>query len=235
MRGGMMAEMKYVCLYSEYLETLKELSDEEMGRLVRGMLAYNNHGAEPAFQGNERFLWGTVKAKIDRDNAAYSKKCGNLRANGKKGGRPRNSEMQMGASETKRFSENQEKANQGQTKTKTKTETKDILNALRSSALPKNPIHSDVVAYLNRVCGTNYRASSQATKRLIDARTNEGYSLDDFKTVIDNKQSEWGKDSKMRQYLRPETLFGTKFESYLNQRPKQQPKPAADDDLAGIL
>lgn len=229
-----MAEMKYVCLYSEYLETLKELSDEEMGRLVRGMLAYNNHGAEPAFQGNERFLWGTVKAKIDRDNAAYSKKCGNLRANGKKGGRPRNSEMQMGASETKRFSENHGKANQGQTKTETETKAKTILNALRSSALPKNPIHSDVVAYLNHVCGTNYRASSQATKRLIDARVSEGFSLDDFKAVIDGKYEEWGRDSKMSQYLRPQTLFGTKFEGYLNQ-PKRQPKPAADDDLAGIL
>ena len=46
---------------------------------------------------------------------------------------------------------------------------------------------------------------------------NEGFTVDDFKKVIDNKSAEWGKDSKMSKYLRPETLFGTKFESYLNQ------------------
>jgi hypothetical protein len=45
---------------------------------------------------------------------------------------------------------------------------------------------------------------------------NEGFTVGDFKKVIDNKTAEW-LDTKMEQYLRPETLFGTKFESYLNQ------------------
>lgn len=54
------------------------------------------------------------------------------------------------------------------------------------------------------------------------ARKNEGFTLDDFKTVIAKKAAEWGKEPEkgqkdMRPYLRPETLFGTKFESYLNQ------------------
>ena len=39
--------------------------------------------------------------------------------------------------------------------------------------------------------------------------------MEDFKAVIDYKVSEW-KGTKMEDYLRPETLFGTKFESYLN-------------------
>ena len=47
---------------------------------------------------------------------------------------------------------------------------------------------------------------------------NEGYKLNDFITVIDKKTAEWGNDPKMSQYLRPITLFGTKFESYLNQQ-----------------
>lgn len=80
-----------------------------------------------------------------------------------------------------------------------------------------NYIYSAVIAYLNEVCGTSYRANTESTKRLIHARIQEGFTLDDFKCVIGKKASEWGKDPKMCKYLRPATLFGTKFESYLNQ------------------
>lgn len=81
-------------------------------------------------------------------------------------------------------------------------------------------IYIAVVDYLNLVCKTSYRASGTATQRLIKARLNEGFVLDDFKQVINKKAAEWGKDPKMCKFLRPETLFGTKFESYLNQKDK---------------
>ena len=74
-----------------------------------------------------------------------------------------------------------------------------------------------VIGYLNERTGSNYRTSSQKTKKLIEARFNEGFSVDDFKKVIDNKSAEW-MNTDMQKYLRPETLFGTKFESYLNQK-----------------
>lgn len=73
----------------------------------------------------------------------------------------------------------------------------------------------DIINYLNSAIGTKYRYQSKATQRLINARLNEGYTLEDFKTVIDKKAAEW-KGTEMAQYLRPETLFGTKFEGYLN-------------------
>lgn len=73
----------------------------------------------------------------------------------------------------------------------------------------------EIVDYLNTVCGTSYKASTDKTRKLINARLNEGFTVDDFKTVIDKKSKEWlGTD--YAKYLRPETLFGTKFESYLN-------------------
>lgn len=79
----------------------------------------------------------------------------------------------------------------------------------------ENNIYSPVVEYLNQLAGTSYKASSKKTQGLIRARVAEGFKLDDFKVVIDKKSSEWlGTD--MEKYLRPETLFGTKFESYLN-------------------
>ena len=73
-----------------------------------------------------------------------------------------------------------------------------------------------VVEYLNEKTHSNYRESTPKTRRLIEARLKEGFTLDDFKTVIDKKCDDWMGDEKMEQYLRPETLFGTKFESYLN-------------------
>lgn len=78
-----------------------------------------------------------------------------------------------------------------------------------------------VLDYLNEKAGTNYRASSKATQQHIKARLAEGFKLDDFHTVIDKKCAEWlGTD--FEKYLRPSTLFGSKFENYLNG--KQQTK-----------
>jgi uncharacterized phage protein (TIGR02220 family) len=75
----------------------------------------------------------------------------------------------------------------------------------------------EIIDYLNERTGSNYRHTTKKTKDLIKARFNEGFTLEDFKVVIDKKCVEWINDEKMNKFLRPETLFGTKFESYLNQ------------------
>ena len=80
----------------------------------------------------------------------------------------------------------------------------------------------EIVNYLNDVAGKNFRHTTRKTQTLIKARLREGFTVDDFKRVIDNKTKEWKHDPKMNKYLRPETLFGTKFESYLNEVPVEQ-------------
>ncbi|MCR6111782.1 conserved phage C-terminal domain-containing protein [Bacillus sp. A301a_S52] len=80
-------------------------------------------------------------------------------------------------------------------------------------------ITKDIIAYLNEKAAKRFKPTSQKTKKLIQARLNEKFELDDFKQVIDNKVASWKNDSKMNAFLRPETLFGTKFESYLNETP----------------
>lgn len=83
----------------------------------------------------------------------------------------------------------------------------------------ESPQESDftaaVVNYLNEKAGTHYRAGVPRTQSLIKARANEGFTEEDFRTVIDKKCSDWI-GTEYEQYLRPQTLFGTKFESYLN-------------------
>ena len=75
-----------------------------------------------------------------------------------------------------------------------------------------------IVDYLNLKANTNYKYTTNKTKTLINARFKEGFTKEDFIKVIDNKTKEWLNNKEMCQYLRPETLFGTKFESYLNQK-----------------
>lgn len=87
--------------------------------------------------------------------------------------------------------------------------------------LKDNVPYQEIVDFLNNSAGTNYRASSKKTRELIKARINEGFTLEDFKVVIEKKTREWINDNKMKGYLRPETLFGTKFEGYLNQPVKE--------------
>lgn len=94
---------------------------------------------------------------------------------------------------------------------------KDSKDILSGSDEPDHVPYKEIVDYLNEKANTKYRSSGSKTKSLIKARINEGFSLDDFKTVIEKKAKEWS-GTTMEKYLRPETLFGTKFEGYLNEK-----------------
>ena len=92
-----------------------------------------------------------------------------------------------------------------------------------------------IVDYLNQKAGTNYKATSKKTKTCIHARFEEGFTEEDFIVVIDKKCADW-LGTEFEKFLRPETLFGTKFESYLNAnvRPKaktnsEAPKNSTND------
>ena len=84
---------------------------------------------------------------------------------------------------------------------------------------PTEPVpYQEVVEYLNQKTGKNFKHTSKVTQRHIRARLAEGFTVSEFKQVLDKKSSDWLRDQKMKEYLRPETLFGTKFESYLNSK-----------------
>jgi len=80
--------------------------------------------------------------------------------------------------------------------------------------------YTEIMDYFNQVTGKNFRASSNITKKYIHARWSEGFKLDDFKEVIDIMASKWLSDRKFNDYLRPQTIFSNKFESYLNAKKK---------------
>ncbi|MBJ8055270.1 phage replisome organizer N-terminal domain-containing protein [Bacillus cereus] len=82
--------------------------------------------------------------------------------------------------------------------------------------------YQEIVDYLNIKAKTSYKHTSKKTQDLIKARWKEGFGLTHFQQVIDIKTSQWIDNTEMSGYLRPITLFGTKFESYLNERPVQR-------------
>ena len=95
------------------------------------------------------------------------------------------------------------------------TSINNTLNTTNEYSNKSDKPYEEIINYLNEKADKKYRANNKATQKHINARLTEGYTVDDFKTVIDKKCTEW-KNTDMEQYLRPETLFGTKFEGYLN-------------------
>jgi uncharacterized phage protein (TIGR02220 family) len=102
------------------------------------------------------------------------------------------------------------------TKVLNETNTKEI-NTLSGNPDGSPEGRAEIISYLNEKAGTHYKSGTPKTVKLIKARMAEGFSLEDFRVVIDKKCADWLTDSEMCHYLRPETLFGNKFEGYLNQ------------------
>ncbi|MEB2655232.1 conserved phage C-terminal domain-containing protein [Staphylococcus haemolyticus] len=115
--------------------------------------------------------------------------------------------------------------------TNTRDYTEITTETTNNNILSGNPTvsripYKEIVDYLNNKTNKKYKHSTGKTRRFIEARWNESFRLDDFKKVIDIKTSEWLGTSQEK-YLRPETLFGTKFEGYLN----QETQPSGVDQL----
>lgn len=87
-----------------------------------------------------------------------------------------------------------------------------------NNTLSNNTLIKDIVEYLNLKAEKAFRSNTDSTKKYINTRLKEGYTIDDFKKVIDLKVTQWKNDRNMNKFLRPSTLFApTNFENYLNE------------------
>lgn len=100
----------------------------------------------------------------------------------------------------------------------TQLNTNNKLTKTNNNKYNKENIIKEIVDYLNEKLGTRYKSTTKSICSSINARLEEGYTIDDFKLVIDKKYKEW-KGTEFEKYLTPDTLFRpTKFEKYLNQK-----------------
>lgn len=194
-------------LYEEVRRITATLSDEQMGKVIRRALdAY--YGGESVADGDGMVQLATTM--LLEQAGRYDKYREQQRINATKPHRD-------GEPSAAKVSQSQPKATQA--------------DGVRPSDPPNpipNPLNSimcsKAVNLLNALSGSSFRADTKGTQRLIAARENEGYSLADIEMVIRHQCELWGKDEKMRKYLRPETLFGNKFEAYLSDARRSEPQ-----------
>lgn len=124
-----------------------------------------------------------------------------------------NERLENEINKRKAFSESRSDNRKGKTKQVNNTSSSNEESYVKH--MENENIIKDVINYLNKESGKNFRENTPKTISVINARLNEKYSIEDLYKVIDYKVLEW-KGTDMDSYLRPETLFGSKFESYLN-------------------
>lgn len=212
-------------LYTDYLEHIQDLSLEQIGSLFIAIMKYQKEEELPELDAVTKMAFNFIRSQLDKDNDKYAETSERRREAGKLGGRPKANgfnEKQEKAKKANGFSEKQTKAKKPDNDNEYDNDNENDNDNTYNVPLP--PVESrpaypyeDIIDYLNQKAGTHFRYSSADTKKHIKARFNDGFNLDDFKTVIDKKVKEW-KGTDMEMFLRPATLFGTKFEGYLNQK-----------------
>ena len=231
-------------------KVFNELSNEDAGKLIKGIFNYANTG-DSQLDGYLKIIFLPIKDDIDKNEENYKKRCEINRANGSRGGAPKGNKN---AEKTKTTENNQsvEETTENNmnnhnhihissTNNHNQDNNKDIRVIGKEEKEEEQPEvitdtipYQEIISYLNLKIGSNYRSTSKETRKHIKARFNEKYTLEDFYKVIDNMTAEWLGDEKMSRYLRPETLFGTKFESYKNWIPSNKPKTLKDISMSEI-
>lgn len=204
-----MKDPAFLFYSSDFLTGTLAMDFEDRGKYITLLCYQHQHGRME--EKTIRFLVGSVsvnlksKFRIDDDGLWYnerleieakkrSKFTESRRKNGSKGGRPKKNKQKT-----------------------VKNHMDNHMEDVNENVIVNKNIDI-IVSYLNEKSEKNFRSSSKKTKESINARMNEGFTVDDFKYVIDVKCAEW-MGTEHEQYLRPETLFSpSKFESYLNQK-----------------
>ena len=194
---------KIQIVHKDFKESLESMPLESVGRLTLALFKYaNDEDPSEVLKGDQiaGTFFPTLKAHVERHEEYRKVKANSGRIGGKNGGAP------IGNSNATKTKQN--KAEQSKTKQN---------KAPNPNPNPNpNPLIKDILSFLNEKTGRHFRESKE-TERLINGRLNEGYTVDDFKKVIEKKCKAWKNDPKMCEFLRPSTLFApSHFEEYLN-------------------
>lgn len=205
---------KIQIMTGDFDDTINAMSDESVGKLFKAIFSFANDNEPENIKDNELVAptYFNLRNHILRLEESRQSKSLAGRNGGLKGGAPAGNHN---ASKTK-----QNKAEQS--KTKQNNAPIPIPNPI---PIPKdiNTNVEEIVSYLNEKTGKRFQCKF-ATVKYINGRLNEGYTVDDFKKVIDKKTRKWKDDPKMFEFLRPSTLFApSHFDEYLNE-PDEAPK-----------
>lgn len=221
-------------IFDSYIDAGQKLKPSERKEYYCALVEYLAYGKEPErLKGSSDAIWTAIFPSLELSRKRSE--------SGSKGGQKKQANQELATKQNEDLLAS---------KTESKTEANTVANGKangvaksksNSKSNSKEDISSDIskkkgadlsaiteiVDYLNEKANTSYRPSAEYAKTHIRARLREGFTIDDFKTVIDGRVKAWANNPKMSEYLRPQTLFGTKFESYLN---ASKAKPKTDEE-----
>lgn len=217
-------------IYKEYYELITLLTEREQQELLLAITKFMFEDIEPTLNDKQTKIFNNLRRPLEKSKKRS--KCGSITK--------LNENQEENEIETK---DNQKeikiKSNESQKENENKThqDVNVIVNVNDNVDVNVKKIFLEeikgIVEYLNIKSNSHYKYSTDKTQTLIKARIKDGFTLDDFKIVIDKKCEEWlGTD--FEKFLRPETLFSNKFEGYLNQKITAKKKTLKDISMSDI-
>lgn len=217
-------------IYKEYYELITLLTEREQQELLLAITKFMFEDVEPTLNDKQTKIFNNLRRPLEKSKKRS--KCGSITKS--------NENQEENETKTK---ENQKEIktklneNQKENENKTHQDVNVIVNVNDNVDVNVNKITlaeiKGIIEYLNIKSNSHYKYSTDKTQTLIKARIKDGFTLDDFKIVIDKKCEEWlGTD--FEKFLRPETLFSNKFEGYLNQKITAKKKTLKDISMSDI-
>lgn len=217
-------------IYKEYYELITLLTEREQQELLLAITKFMFEDVEPTLNDKQTKIFNNLRRPLEKSKKRS--KCGSIIKS--------NENQEENETKTK---ENQKEIkiksneNQKENENKTHQDVNVIVNVNDNVDVNVKKISLEeikgIIEYLNIKSNSHYKYSTDKTQTLIKARIKDGFTLDDFKIVIDKKCEEWlGTD--FEKFLRPETLFSNKFEGYLNQKITAKKKTLKDISMSDI-
>lgn len=217
-------------IYKEYYELITLLTEREQQELLLAITKFMFEDIEPTLNDKQTKIFNNLRRPLEKSKKRS--KCGSITKS--------NENQEENEIETKKNQKEikiKSNENQKENEKKTHQDVNVIVNVNDNVDVNVKKISLEeikgIVEYLNIKSNSHYKYSTDKTQTLIKARIKDGFTLDDFKIVIDKKCEEWlGTD--FEKFLRPETLFSNKFEGYLNQKITAKKKTLKDISMSDI-
>lgn len=217
-------------IYKEYYELITLLTEREQQELLLAITKFMFEDVEPTLNDKQTKIFNNLRRPLEKSKKRS--KCGSITKSNEN-----QEENETKTKENQKEIKTKSNENQKENESKTHQDVNVIVNVNDNVDVNVNKITlaeiKGIIEYLNIKSNSHYKYFTDKTQTLIKARIKDGFTLDDFKIVIDKKCEEWlGTD--FEKFLRPETLFSNKFEGYLNQKITAKKKTLKDISMSDI-
>lgn len=211
-------------IYKEYYELITLLTEREQQELLLAITKFMFEDVEPTLNDKQTKIFNNLRRPLEKSKKRS--KCGSITKSNEN-----QEENETKTKENQKEIKTKSNENQKENESKTHQDVNDNVD-VNVNKITLAEIKG-IIEYLNIKSNSHYKYSTDKTQTLIKARIKDGFTLDDFKIVIDKKCEEWlGTD--FEKFLRPETLFSNKFEGYLNQKITAKKKTLKDISMSDI-